>query len=843
MKQTLLKLKVFVASLFLISAVTAQQANISGYTFTGGYKVVRTVAEIVAADAAYKKPPFAMRYKREHEARLRLAANPQAIMASQSGTMLKNGLDNLSATSTTGTQTIYSNFLGVRIGDTPGWNPPDNNGEVGTTQIAFTVNGRIRFYNKPTVTGTAVTTPTGTSNTEPGSPVFDVDSDVFLTDATLGIDVGSDPHVRFDRLTQRWVIVQIDITNTKNNYCQVAISSGPSVTSNSSWTMYYFRVGDTGSPTTWFFDYPTLGIDNKSLYIGGNMFTSQFKGCNMWVVNKADLIAGTLTVTAFNQGTTGTNMYTPQGVHNDDPASTEGYFIGASQTVGSKMILRRVSYTGATPTISADIVFNTIATSAPMAPPSKSPGSTLDALDLRPFAAMIKKNKITGVSTLWTANTSKVTSLGVGSSTGDRDAGVWYEIGNLTTTPTILRSATFYDATGTGSTIVHYIIPSIAMSGQGHCAMSFTTCGPSKYPQMTVVGKYRTDAGATWQAPVDATNTTSSYSGSRWGDYSQTVIDPTDDMTIWTFNQYAQGANNWGTRAVQLKAPPPATPALASTPNRSAAESVTINGTSVNNSEFFDPGNDVGGPGFNRLKVAVTGPSTIAVSNVVFVSPTQITATFNTLNAAAGIYTVTITNPDGQTATTTFTLAPVPVTLTSFTGKGVNHTVQLNWHSTAEINLKNYSVEKSVDGITFQAMTQASPKGGVSTPADYATVDRMPYPNYSYYRLQSINADDSYTYSQVVKVKTDARSISVTRLFPNPTAGDVNLEIVADHQQKLYAAVYNITGSKVANQSIELASGVNQKTISMQHLSAGSYVLELKDADNNIIEKTKIIRN
>ena len=62
------------------------------------------------------------------------------------------------------------------------------------------------------------------------------------------------------------------------------------------------------------------------------------------------------------------------------------------------------------------------------------------------------------------------------------------------------------------------------------------------------------------------------------------------------------------------------------------------------------------GTGYNRLQVAVTGPGTITVSNVVFVNPTQITATFNTTGAPAGTYTVTVTNPDGQSSSSNFSL-------------------------------------------------------------------------------------------------------------------------------------------------------------------------------------------
>ena len=48
------------------------------------------------------------------------------------------------------------------------------------------------------------------------------------------------------------------------------------------------------------------------------------------------------------------------------------------------------------------------------------------------------------------------------------------------------------------------------------------------------------------------------------GDYSQTVVDPTDNQTFWTFQEYTSDPNVWGVRVIQLKAPPPAVPADAS---------------------------------------------------------------------------------------------------------------------------------------------------------------------------------------------------------------------------------------------------------------------------------------
>lgn len=132
------------------------------------------------------------------------------------------------------------------------------------------------------------------------------------------------------------------------------------------------------------------------------------------------------------------------------------------------------------------------------------------------------------------------------------------------------------------------------------------------------------------------------------------MIDPNDDMTFWTFQEYSDTGDfgGWGVRATQLRAPPPATPSSANpstvAPGQ-AAVSVSVTGTSTLGSGFFDPGPDTGGPGFaNHIAAAVSGG--VTVNSVTFVGPTEVTLSLDTTAATAGLKTVAITNPDGQMA-------------------------------------------------------------------------------------------------------------------------------------------------------------------------------------------------
>ncbi|MCI0330826.1 MAG: hypothetical protein L0196_07730 [candidate division Zixibacteria bacterium] len=439
----------------------------------------------------------------------------------------------------------------------------------------------------------------------------------------------------------------------------IAVSSSSTITNTSSFTFFSFQ----GDPAD-FADYPTLGIDRNALYVGVNVFdgvTFNFTNTTAFVINKADLIGGSLTVTAFPGlidfvGSVG--PFTPQGVQNDDPNATEGYFIGVDVFVFSKLVLRRVNNPGGTPTLSGNIVLPVPITTFPMEQVQPSPGATLDAIDDRLFSASIHTNKINGTRTLWTAHNIEVNSSGVGSAAGNRNGSRWYEIGDLTTSPTLVQLGTLFDPAA--SNPFGFWIPSVAMSGQGHMAIASSRASLNNttgFASIAAAGRLRTDALGTTQAHTLTQSSSTIYSYSsppqRWGDYSQTVVDPADDQTMWTFQEYCNATSSWGVRVIQLLAPPPATPATAAPPSVAPGQAsvvVTISGSSVSGSEFFDPGADIGGPGFpNHISATVSGG--VTVNSVTFNSPTSVTLNISTVGASLGSQSVTITNPDGQSRT------------------------------------------------------------------------------------------------------------------------------------------------------------------------------------------------
>ena len=546
------------------------------------------------------------------------------------------------------------NFLGASLTDSfsPLF-PPDTMGAVGPTQFIVAINGHFKSFNK--TTGVA-------------DGALNVDPDVFFASQMTAGGFTSDPRVRYDRLSGRWFIVMIDVPPTiVANKVMLAVSDTGTISGATVWSFYSFvqstptPAGDAGCLA----DYPTLGVDVNALYIGTNMFCgagwNTFGGTTGFVVRKSSITGGgPIVVTAFRQLTTaaGAGPYTPQGVDNYDPAATEGYFIGVDNATFSTLMLRRIATPGGTPTISANVSITVATTAYPLTVPhSGNTGGAngkLDALDDRLFAAHIRNGK------LWTAHNIAVNTSGQSTGTKDRDGVRWYELSVPvgSGTPTVTQTGTVFDPTATVSNPAWYWIPSIMVTGQGHAAVGFSSAGNTSFTNAAFAGRLAGDAANTMQAVTPYTTNTFAYnppgdsggaSGRRWGDYSYTSLDPDDDMTLWTIQEYASALNVWGVRVARLLAPPPAAPASVSPASAAvgqASVNLVVTGTSAGGSGFFDPG-----AGFIK-RIAATIPG-VTVNSITYTDPTHVTVNVSTVGATAGAKNVTITNPDGQAATGT----------------------------------------------------------------------------------------------------------------------------------------------------------------------------------------------
>jgi hypothetical protein len=799
-------MKTYILYIILFSVTVILHSQTTGISVIGNYAVEESINSIMARQIIGVHPVRLNESEKEKEYpdRSKLPQNPNSPMVSQYGLSGKvnqqvNALTSLNK---------GINFTGATLSGTnsTGSFPPDNMGSVGPTQYIVGVNGRIVSFNK--TTGTA----DGALNT-------DMDTFFGSVMSTTSGTFTSDPHIRYDRLSKRWIFIIIDVpggSGSLANRILIGVSADSIITTSTVMKFFYYQY--TGSN---FVDYPTLGIDQNALYIGGNLFglsSGSYVGGFAMVVQKSSILgSGPMVSKTFTVGTSSSGIYTPQGVDNlYDPTATEGYFIGVDAGTYGILDLIRVSNPGSTsPSLSAAVTITVPATYSPGTLYSKSCTYSLDPDDERLFAVMIRNGH------LWTAHHIETTNAGVGSSSGTRISARWYDIINYKTgsTQTLNQSGTVYSSALTTTRDKNYAYPTITVNGQGHALMGFTATGYYSYANAGYTFRLSKDATGTMQTPDSNTTSSTSYNPSgdgassstphRWGDYSMTECDPSDDMTFWTVQQFCDASNSYGCRVTQLKAPAPAT-ITSATPNVLGPGSnmtLVIKGDTTTGLGFYEPGVLFS----KHLTATIDGG--IVVNSVTYNSPSTITLNVTTTGGTNGLRTVTITNPDGQVVTnnTLFTYnSSLPVELVSFKGEIIKYNqIKLSWSTASELNSNKFEVERSTGNNDWTLIGSVYASGNSNSTKQYFFTDKSYFHQGLYlYRLKEYDNDGQYKYFNSIQINYNQLpdQFGLAQNYPNPFNPSTTISYSLPYNSNVKLNVYNAIGENVS----QLFNGVQE---------------------------------
>ncbi len=137
----------------------------------------------------------------------------------------------------------------------------------------------------------------------------------------------------------------------------------------------------------------------------------------------------------------------------------------------------------------------------------------------------------------------------------------------------------------------------------------------------------------------------------------------------------------------------------------------------------------------------------------------------------------------------------LPIVLKQFKAWPVDKGNRLQWIVSGQTDIKQFEIESSANGSQFSKIA--------TIPPSVATVEKTynylheNVPNADmFYRIKSVENDDSYSYSSIELVKAQ-RLITKVSAYPNPTTGVFNLRIAGQVNQPIDIKVYNSGGSLV----------------------------------------------
>ncbi len=469
-----------------------------------------------------------------------------------------------------GVDPIAQNTMGTRAmagpivnwqGTTGNASPPDPSGAAGTNHFYQAINLKHTIYNK---TGSIIAGPFA------------------LNSLWAGSTNDGDPVVLYDKYADRWMMTQFN--GTDEILVAVSTSSNPAGT--------YFTYTFVPAPGT-FPDYPKYSVWSDGYYCTSNLGAPE----NVAVFDRTKMLAGNPTagmISLLLPSTPNNGFYAPLSADADGtlpPFGTPCPLVcyeddtwssgGTDQLHVFKFTTDWLVPTNSTlvldqllPTSPINVNFNVNWDDV------SQPGTTqkLDAISgVLMFRAQYR---------IWTGYNTMVINHAVITNSVTKQVGIrWYELrqNSITGVWSIYQEGTY-------SPDLHSRwMASIAMDDNGSIGMAYAVSSPTVYPSLRYTGRLAGDPLGlmTFSETIAIAGTSSQTFFNRFGDYSQTSLDP-DGITFWHTGEYMSGGAKTRIFSWQI---PLMTTGVNNSANASAQLTVYQNENSLNIKGIKIPGN------------------------------------------------------------------------------------------------------------------------------------------------------------------------------------------------------------------------------------------------------------
>jgi len=233
---------------------------------------------------------------------------------------------------------------------------------------------------------------------------------------------------------------------------------------------------------------------------------------------------------------------------------------------------------------------------------------------------------------------------------------------------------------------------------------------------------------------------------------------------------------------------------------------------------------------YNTSGFIPSTPLVNAISYTDDVTGTNFGFTYNF--PSAGRYFIVFTTFDNgdvgsfSMTTTNGTFANLlPIKLKSFSAAKAGNINVLKWETSQEINVANYVIQRSANGVDFTDNIVTIPARNAANGSSYSATDVNPKNSINYYRLKIIDKDASISYSPTVRVNNKGKA-SVVSVYPNPAASYIMVQLAEDRNEKVSVSISNSEGKIVIQQQY---TNLNSNLIKLQiaQLAKGNYFVKV----------------
>ena len=158
--------------------------------------------------------------------------------------------------------------------------------------------------------------------------------------------------------------------------------------------------------------------------------------------------------------------------------------------------------------------------------------------------------------------------------------------------------------------------------------------------------------------------------------------------------------------------------------------------------------------------------------------------------------------------------AAQPVELTAFNLRGEGRSVVAEWETASERDNSYFSLERSADVRSFEAVGRVDGKGTTASVSKYVFEDKNPMVGINYYRLRQVDLNGTFTFSAVKSYTV--RESGALAVLPNPTADYLTVNGLTEVSK---LQIVDMTGRVRLEKQAEKAS----TTVDISGLQPGVY--------------------
>ncbi|MBI4931636.1 MAG: SBBP repeat-containing protein [Bacteroidetes bacterium] len=183
----------------------------------------------------------------------------------------------------------------------------------------------------------------------------------------------------------------------------------------------------------------------------------------------------------------------------------------------------------------------------------------------------------------------------------------------------------------------------------------------------------------------------------------------------------------------------------------------------------------------------------------------------------------------------------LPVELLSLTANCENNLVKLNWQTATEINNDYFTIERSINGKTFEAIGKMQGTGNSSTIQQYEFTDPLPngegWGGALYYRLKQTDYNGKYEYFPPISVICSPADEWNLLLQGTPFTDQLLATLQSPEDGNVQIEISDLYGKKISSSQLGVIKGSNLLRLDLKNILQGFYFLNIYNNEKQITKK------